>query len=149
MTETRDLTPKEGEFVAQYLIDLNATKAAIRAGYSEKSARTLAARLLAKVHIQDAIASARAELAVRTNRTVDDVMADIEKVRVSCMQEVEVEGAGVMALLAPKEALRALELEGKHRGAFPDRIDLSNRDGSLKPQVIRIVAAKTISHGRG
>ena len=53
------LSPKQQRFVDEYLIDLNATQAYIRAGYSPKGARTGAARLLAKVHIQEAVAKAK------------------------------------------------------------------------------------------
>lgn len=54
-----ELTPKQRIFVAEYLKDLNATQAAIRAGYSEKSAGDQAAQLLGKTHIQAAIDAAK------------------------------------------------------------------------------------------
>ena len=55
-----DLTPKQEAFVQEYLIDLNATQAAIRAGYSEKTANEQGSRLLANVKIAKAIAEAKA-----------------------------------------------------------------------------------------
>ena len=51
------LTAKQELFVAEYLVDLNATQAAIRAGYSEKTANEQSARLLAKVSVQAAVAA--------------------------------------------------------------------------------------------
>lgn len=55
-----ELTPKQARFVEEYLIDLNATQAAIRAGYSAKSANDQVGGLLAKPHIKAAIEAARA-----------------------------------------------------------------------------------------
>jgi phage terminase small subunit len=59
------LTPKQEEFVRQYLIDLNATRAAIRAGYSRKAARQQGAENLSKPVIKAAIKQAKAERAER------------------------------------------------------------------------------------
>lgn len=56
------LTPKQREFVKQYLVDLNGTQAAIRAGYSEKAAKEQAYHLLTKTHIQEALIEYREEL---------------------------------------------------------------------------------------
>ena len=60
------LTPREERFVGEYLIDLNATQAAIRSGYSAKSARQIGAENLSKPYIAAAIAEAQAERARRT-----------------------------------------------------------------------------------
>ena len=57
----RKLTDKQKKFVEEYLIDLNATQSAIRAGYSPKTANEQGARLLANVSIQEAIAESMAE----------------------------------------------------------------------------------------
>lgn len=56
-----DLTPKQQRFVDEYLIDLNATKAAIRAGYSERNADGIASQLMAKTQVRSAIETKRAE----------------------------------------------------------------------------------------
>ncbi|AHF77911.1 Terminase small subunit [Sodalis praecaptivus] len=55
------LTDKQEMFCREYLIDLNATQAAIRAGYSEKTANRIAAQLLSKLDIQNRIAQLKAE----------------------------------------------------------------------------------------
>lgn len=60
------MTPKQRRFVEEYLIDLNGTQAAIRAGYSAKTANEQASRLLAKVNVQKAVAEAQA---VRSEKT--------------------------------------------------------------------------------
>jgi phage terminase small subunit len=62
----QDLTPKQEAFVAEYLIDLNATQAAIRAGYSEKTARQVGAENLSKPDIAEAIAKAQAARSEKT-----------------------------------------------------------------------------------
>lgn len=61
-----NLTPKQQRFVEEYLIDLNATQAAIRAGYSEKTARSIGQRLLTNVDIQKAIEDAQSKRAEQT-----------------------------------------------------------------------------------
>lgn len=68
------LTPKESKFVDEYMVDLNATQAVIRAGYSAKSARQIASENLSKPHIQAAIANARAEQQKRTQIEADKVI---------------------------------------------------------------------------
>lgn len=60
------LTPKQQRFVDEYLIDLNATQAAIRAGYSEKTARAIGAENLTKPDIAAAIAEAKAKRSAQT-----------------------------------------------------------------------------------
>lgn len=80
-----DLTPKQARFVEEYLIDLNATQAAIRAGYSEKTAYSIGQENLNKPEIAAAIAAAQAERSQRTKidadwvlkRLADEAMADI------------------------------------------------------------------------
>lgn len=62
----KPLTPKQAQFVAEYLIDLNATQAAIRAGYSKRNADGIASQLMAKTQVKDAIDSARAERSQET-----------------------------------------------------------------------------------
>lgn len=68
------MTPKQTGFVQEYLIDLNATQAAIRAGYSEKTAHSQGQRLLKNVVVEAAIASARESRAERTRIDADWVL---------------------------------------------------------------------------
>lgn len=68
------LTPKQAAFVREYLVDLNATQAAIRAGYSARTANEQAARLLANVSVAAAIERAMAQRAERTEITQDMVL---------------------------------------------------------------------------
>ena len=139
----RGLTPKQQRFVEEYLVDLNATAAYKRAGYVGKgnTAEVTASQLLRNPKVASAVILRRVSLSETTGRTVAAVMADIGRVRDDAMQEVMDPDTGNRAMLSHKDALKALELEGKHLGAFLDRVDLSNRDGSLRPSIIQIIAA--------
>lgn len=74
------LTDKQRRFVDEYLVDLNATQAAIRAEYSEKTARQQGQRLLTNVDIQAAIQEARAQQQERTQITADAVLREYAKI---------------------------------------------------------------------
>ncbi len=73
------LTPKQRRFVDEYLVDLNATQAAIRAGYSPKTANEQGARLLAKVSVHAAIAERMKARQERTEITQDRVLKEMAK----------------------------------------------------------------------
>lgn len=73
------LTDKQRRFVVQYLVDLNGTKAAIRAGYSPKTAYTMATENLTKPHVRAAVDKALALQAEATKLTRDRVVAQIDK----------------------------------------------------------------------
>lgn len=74
------MTPREEAFVREYLVDLDQSKAAVRAGYSERSARELGHRLMKKPAIKREIAKAMAERAQRTNVTADRVLQEIARI---------------------------------------------------------------------
>ena len=86
--QERALTPKQAAFVREYLIDLNGTQAAIRAGYSERTANEQAARLLANVSVSKAVADAQAERADRLEITADRVLAELAKIGFADMRDV-------------------------------------------------------------
>lgn len=79
------LTPKQARFVDEYLIDLNATQAAIRSGYSAKNADNIASELLGKTQVREAIEQLRQDRSTKTNidaawvltRLADEATADI------------------------------------------------------------------------
>ena len=73
------LREKQIAFVREYLIDLNATQAAIRAGYSQKTANVIASELLTKPDIQLAITNAIKERAERTEITQDRVLIEVAR----------------------------------------------------------------------
>ena len=72
--ESTALNPRQQRFVEEYLVDLNGTQAAIRAGYSARTANEQAARLLANVSVRSAIERGKSEVAVRTGASVDELV---------------------------------------------------------------------------
>lgn len=112
------MTPKQQRFAEEYLVDLNATQAAIRAGYAPKRADAIGHENLRKPEIAEAIAAQRAQVSERVGRTVANVLEDIGRVRVNAMALVTDPQTGADVMVSHKDALKALELEGKHLGAF-------------------------------
>ena len=80
MGELFDLNARQEDFVYEYMVDLNATQAAIRAGYSEKTARQIGCENLTKPSIQDAIAHLRKKRADRYEITAENVLAEYAKI---------------------------------------------------------------------
>ena len=72
------LTPKQERFVTEYLVDLNATQAALRAGYSPRTAPQQGSRLLKNVHVQAAIAAKQTQQLAAVNVRVEDVLRDLQ-----------------------------------------------------------------------
>jgi phage terminase small subunit len=132
------MTPKQQRFVEEYLVDLNASAAARRAGY-RGDPNTVGPRMLANVGISAFIAEKRQQIAERTQRKVEDVLADIAKVRQDAMQPVTDPETGITSMLSHKEALKALELEGRHLGAFER--DNAQKKPQLTISGFRVVAA--------
>lgn len=83
------LTDKQELFAREYLKDLNATQAAIRAGYSEKTARSVGSENLTKPDIQEYIAQLNQERMNRVQIDADYVLRQAVKLHERCMQEVE------------------------------------------------------------
>ena len=136
------LTAKQERFVSEYLIDLNATQAAIRAGYSEKTAQVIGSENLSKPMIAAAVAAAQAERSERTEVTQDYVLTSIRDTMERCKQaEPVVYQNGDPVLigtpsgdLAPaykfdaNAVLKGAELLGRHLAMFTDKktIDLNH-----------------------
>lgn len=108
----RLLTAKQAAFVAEYLVDMNATQAAIRAGYSEKSAYRIGSELLQKTSVAKAITQAQAKRAAKVGREAEDVLRDIQAVTKDAREVGDL-----------KTALKGLELEGKHLGMFREKVE--------------------------
>jgi phage terminase small subunit len=81
------LTGKRKQFCDEYLIDMNATQAATRAGYSKRTAKSQGQRLLTKVDIQEYLAKLKAKRSVRTEITQDLVLTELAKVGFSDLRK--------------------------------------------------------------
>ncbi|MDR1368118.1 MAG: terminase small subunit [Candidatus Accumulibacter sp.] len=109
-----NLTAKQRRFAREFLIDLNGTQAAIRAGYSPRTAGEQAHRLLKNVQVKKAVEQARLAQEGRMERTADEVLKDIRDVAKEAREDGD-----------RRTALRGYELEGKHLGLFEDRLKVS------------------------
>lgn len=128
------MTARQQRFVEEYLVDLNATQAAIRAGYSPKTANEQGARLLANVSIREAIEHARTEQQQRTQINADWVLKKLVENVERAMQAIPVldhEGNPTGEYrYEGSVANKALELIGDHVGFFPDKkVQLSGPNG--------------------
>lgn len=156
------MTDKQATFCQEYLIDLNATQAAIRAGYSPKTANEQGAQLLANLSIRREIDRLKAERSRRTGITADRVLQELARIAfvnptdvinpedASVRDDLDEDDAAVIAGVRIKtipgkdggqgierdvrlhDKVRALELLGKHLGLFEDKLKL---DGAV-PVVI-------------
>jgi phage terminase small subunit len=126
------LNARQQRFVEEYLIDLNATQAAIRAGYSAATANSIGPKLLVNIGIQAALQSAQALRSERTQITADKVLTDIELIKLDAMR---FDGEKMINHAA---ALKACELQGKNLKMFVDKVEHS---GGQTLQVITGVDA--------
>ena len=144
------MTKKQKRFVEEYLIDLNATQAAIRAGYSPHTAKDIGCENLAKPNIAAAISKAMAERSRRTGINQDRVLQELARIGfakitdvvdpetakilpdaseddLACIQSIKIKpnefGTEREVKLYDKKA--ALVDLGKHLGLFKDKVELS------------------------
>ena len=82
------LTDKQQRFVEEYMVDLNATQAAIRAGYSQDTANRIASENLSKLDIQEAIQKRKQELSESTGITAERVLSEYAKIAFSDVREL-------------------------------------------------------------
>lgn len=107
------LTAKQEMFCKEYLVDLNATQAAIRAGYSEKTARVIGGENLLKPAISSYIQTLMAERSESTGITAEWVLNGIKDLTVTLLASEE-----------PKAAYKGFELAGKHLALFTEKVEL-------------------------
>lgn len=147
------LTEKQQRFVEEYLVDLNATQAAIRAGYSVKTADVQGSRMLGNVKVQSAIGEAMALRSRRTGINQDRVVLELAKIAfvkitdivnsdgkikedakpedLACIEAVKYKasntdkGDSVEREVKISSKLKALELLGKHLGMWNDKVDVN------------------------
>lgn len=148
------LTEKQRRFVDEYLIDLNATRAAIRAGYKVDNARQTATENLAKPYIAEAIEKAIAERSRRTGINQDrviqelakiafvnitdivnndcEILSDADRADLAAIESVKVKTIptkngemGVEREVKLSSKLKALEMLGKHLGMWNNKLEVS------------------------
>lgn len=158
------LTPKQKRFIEEYLIDLNATQAAIRAGYSPRNADKIGSELLGKTRVSDAIKVAMAERSKRTGINQDRILMELAKIALvnpkkvidfdeatiredalpedlAAVASVKVkrfptkDGEGIEREIKFYDKTKALDLAGRHLGMFKDKIELS---GSLDAEKTKL-----------
>lgn len=148
----RKLTDKQKKFVEEYLIDLNATQACIRAGYSSKTAMEQGYQLLQKTSVQEAIAESMAERSKRTGINQDRIVQELARIAfvkitdvvdsdgeintnasdddLVCIESYKVEdsdsvnGSSSKREVKLASKIKALELLGKHIGMWNDKIQV-------------------------
>ena len=100
------LTDKQKQFCEEYLIDLNATQAAIRSGYSKNSAKEIGCQHLTKLNIQEYIQELKNKRSERVQITQDDIARDLIEIKDACKK------------LNPAVAIKALDQLAKHVGFY-------------------------------
>ena len=131
------LTDKQAIFCKEYLKDLNATQAAIRAGYSEKTANRIGHENLTKLDIQEEIQRLMNERSDRVEIEADDILKSILRTRNICEQYLLIQGEYGEELnsTALNGIIRNNELLGKHKKLFTDKVEHS---GEIKMPIIKI-----------
>lgn len=129
------LTNKQKRFCEEYLVDCNATQAAIRAGYSEDSAGSTGSKLMKKPQVVRSIDSKMAKKDTKLVASQDEVLEYLTSVLrgESKASEIVIEGAGAGITAAremgkapsEKDRLKAAELLGKAHGTFTEKVDLN------------------------
>lgn len=154
-----ELPAKQARFVAEYLKDLNASAAYLRAGYKTANPHVLGPALLAKPRIKALVQNGMDKRAERVQITADDVLRNIIEIGQRCMQKwpkmvgrgddrkqatewvTGEDGEEVLAHVFEFDsngALKAQELLGKHLKIFTERSEISGKDG--EPIVIHLHA---------
>lgn len=167
------LTDKQRRFVSEYLIDLNATQAAIRAGYSKKTADRIGPELLGKTcvseAIQEAIAARERRTAITQDRVLEELAAvafangtdfarvtdgngDIEFVPTDSLSPEKKRAISSIkqgrfgTQVSTYDKVRALELLGKHLGMFSDASNGAKADTAAERSTALQALADIIQH---
>ena len=138
------LNIKQKKFADEYLVCLNATESAIKAGYSEKTAYSIGQRLLKKVEVKNYIDEHLKKLEDGKIADTKEIMESLTRILRGQEQEetivIEGQGDGVSKArkikkeLSPRDRLKAAELLGKRYGLFTDKIEQTTE---VKPIVIK------------
>lgn len=132
------LNEKQKRFCNEYLKDLNGTQAAIRAGYSKKTANRIANRLLSKIDIRGYVKKLQAKTAEKNEITIQNLLDDLKELKNYGMTDEELEdgkgkGTGKIRKIDPKTAIDAIEKIGRMIGAF------EKDNNQTRPNTLQIV----------
>jgi len=165
------LSDKQETFCREYLVDLNGTQAAIRAGYSARTAREQATRLLANVHIRARVDEMMAARSMRTEITADVVIRELARIALvdpldiidaddatvtdsatkdqrAAIQSIKVKkrptdyGDEIEREVKLHDKVKALDLLGKHLGMFTDKKEITGPGGAPIPLAISVEYVK-------
>lgn len=118
------MSPKQVRFVAEYLIDLNASEAAVRAGYSRKTARSIASELLTKPDIAAAVVEKQAKQLAKADLTAERVLEELRRLAFFDVAEFFDDSGNLKPVSdIPKEARAAIA------GIEVARANLDPKDG--------------------
>lgn len=118
----KELTPKQQRFVDEYIVDLNAKQAAIRAGYSARSAEVQGCRLLSNANVQEAVRERTEDRKKDTIATAEEVLEYLSE----CLRD---------AGMHPQYRQKAAELLGKRYGLYTERVNV-DADSEIKVSVV-------------
>lgn len=120
------LTEKQTKFCEEYLIDLNATQAAIRAGYSEKTAYSIGNENLKKPEIQNYIKKRKTEQQEKTDITRDEIIKALQRFGFAEIDPAEIK---------PKDSIRALKYIAELLGYYETRVDSFDKLDKILEQI--------------
>lgn len=123
----KKLTQKQQRFVDEYIISGNATQAAIKAGYSKKTARFVGAENLTKPNIKVELEKRNAEIKSQKTMDMQEVMERLAAIARGETVEQQVTNKGTVVEIEPKtsDQIRAMELIGKRYGAWTDKREVT------------------------
>ena len=158
-----ELTPKQKRFCEEYIIDLNGSQSAIRAGYSQATSRSIANELLTKLDIQEYIQELMQERSKRTEITADKVLNELAhiafddirnylrfytdaegNVRTEIKDSDKVDTRAISEVSQGKDGQfkfkvyckdNALVQLGKHLGLFVDRVESNNTNTNYNKDI--------------
>lgn len=127
MSSVKKLTQKQQRFVDEYIISGNATQAAIKAGYSKKTARFVGAENLTKPNIKVELEKRNAEIKSQKTMDMQEVMERLAAIARGETVEQQVTNKGTVVEIEPKtsDQIRAMELIGKRYGAWTDKKEVT------------------------